>query len=451
MKKLLQFVLMLQLCATSTKVNAQLADTIAVTKWTIHDCLEYAAAHNIDVNTLRLNELSSIQDLSAARAVKIPSLNGAVGNTFTNANNDITGNNAFVNQLSSTGTYSLNADIVLWNGNLINNTILQNKLLVQSAGLAVNHSINTITLLIAQAYLNILLSKENLKYVNDLVAASAALVKQGQLFYDAGSVAKINLLQLQSQYAGDKYLLVQTQNAIRENTLLLKQLLQLPTDSLFDIVTPDSVAAIEPLPSLQRVQEKAMQSFPEIKIGQLGIEIASLGIAKARGGFKPVLAANASIGSGYSDMIRNASAPKTGYFTQAGNNFHQRLGITLSIPVFSNRINKTNLAKANIQYTQSTLNLQNYRLVLSQAVEQVYLNVSNAQQAYSAANEQLVAATESFRIINEQFRLGGTSTFEVTQLRNQYVQAVQAYTQTKYTAVLQFKIYEFYLGNPVTF
>jgi outer membrane protein len=46
--------------------------------------------------------------------------------------------------------------------------------------------------------------------------------------------------------------------------------------------------------------------------------------------------------------------------------------------------------------------------------------------------------------------LGGTNTFEVLQLRNQYVQAVQAYTQAKYTAVLQYKIYEFYLGNPVT-
>jgi outer membrane protein len=276
------------------------------------------------------------------------------------------------------------------------------------------------------------------------------MVRQGQLLYDAGSVAKINLLQLQAQYSSDKYLQVQTENAIRQNTLLLKQLLQLPTDSTFDINTPVSLTTTEILPSLSSVQEKAIHDFPEIKIGQLGIDIARLDIAKVQAGFRPVLSAYGAIGTGYSNLITNSSYPKTGYFTQTGDNFYQQLGFSLSIPIYSNLTNKTNLAKANIRYSQSALNLQNYELVLMQAVEQAYLNLSNAKQAYSAANEQLIAATESYRIINEQFKLGGTNTFEVLQLRNQYVQAVQAYTQAKYTEVLQQKIYEFYMGNEIT-
>ena len=156
------------------------------------------------------------------------------------------------------------------------------------------------------------------------------------------------------------------------------------------------------------------------------------------------------MGTGYSDVIINSNSPKTGYFKQAGNNFYQRLGVTLSIPIFSNRINKTNLEKANIAYKQADLNLQNDQLVLSQAVEQAYLNAVNAQQAYDAANQQLLSATESYRIVNEQFRLGAINTYDLLQQRNQYVQAVQAYTQAKYTAFLQQKIYEFYMGNPVT-
>ena len=298
--------------------------------------------------------------------------------------------------------------------------------------------------------LNILLAKENLKYIADLVATSDSLVKQGQLFYDAGSVARINLLQLQAQFASDKYLLVQTQTTLRQSLLLLKQLLQLPTDTLFDVVTPGSVTVAEALPSPISVQHYALQNFPEIKIGQLDIDIASLDIAKAKAGFKPVLSANASIGSGYSNVLTNAVLPKTGYFTQSGNNFYQLIGLSLSVPIFSNRMHATNLEKANIGYRQANLNLQNYQLVLSQAVEQAYLNTANALQAYAAANEQLMAATESFRIISEEFKIGGTNAFEVLQLRNQYVQAVQAYTQAKYLAVLQYKIYEFYMGNPVT-
>ena len=294
------------------------------------------------------------------------------------------------------------------------------------------------------------MARENLKYISDLVSTSEARVKQGQLFYDAGSIAKIDLLQLQAQLASDKYLLVQLQNAIRQNILSLKQILQLPTDALFDIATPVSIEAAGMMPSLHSVQQTALQNFPEIKIGKLGVDLAGLDIAKAKAGFKPLLTANGGLGTGYNDVITNSVFPKTGYLRQTGNNFYQRIGVTLSIPIFSNRINKTNLEKANIAYKQADLNLQNDQLVLSQAVEQAYLTSANALQAYDAANQQLLAATESFRIVNEQFRLGAINTFDLLQQRNQYVQAVQAYTQAKYTAVLQQKIYEFYMGNPVT-
>jgi len=429
-------------------VHSQVSDTAR--KWSIQECFQYATEHNIQINTLRLNERSVLQDLYAAKAVKIPSLSGSVGNTFNNANNPYGNDNHLVNQLTSSGNYTINSSIILWNDNYINNNIRQRELLTQSAGLSVNQSLNNITLLITQAYLDILLAEENLKYIIDLVNTSEARVKQGQLFYDAGRIAKKDLLQLQAQLASDKYLLVQTQNAIRQNILTLKQILQLPTDTLFDIVTPASIEAASVMPSLHSVQQNALQYFPEIKIGKLGVDIAALDIVKAKAGFKPVLTANGGLGTGYSDIITDSIYPKTGYFNQAGNNFYQRAGVTLSIPIFSNRINKTNLEKANIAYKQADLNLQNDQLVLSQAVEQAYLNAANAQEAYVAANQQLLYARESYRIVNEQFRLGAINTYDLLQQRNQYVQAVQAYTQAKYTAFLQQKIYEFYMGNPVT-
>jgi outer membrane protein len=448
MKQLMRYAFLAFAMAIFNPIHAQVSDTAK--KWNIQDCFLYAREHNIQISTLRLNKQFTLQDLSAAKAVKIPGLSASVGNTLNNANNPFDNNNHLENQLTSIGNYSLNSSIVLWNDNYINNNIRQREMLTQSAGLSITQSLNNITLLITQAYLDILLAKENLKYITDLVSTSEARVKQGQLFYDAGSIAKKDLLQLQAQLASDKYLLVQTQNAIRQNILSLKQMLQLPTEVLFDIVTPDSVEVIGMMPSLFSVQQTALQNFPEIKIGKLGIDIAALDIVKAKAGFKPVLTANGAMGTGYSDVITNSISPKTGYFKQAGNNFYQRIGVTFSIPIFSNRINKTNLEKANIAYKQAHLNLYNNQLVLSQAVEQAYLNSTNAQQAYDAAKQQLLFATESFRIVNEQYKLGGTNMYDLLQQRNQYVQAVQAFTQAKYAAVLQQKIYEFYMGYPVT-
>ena len=452
MKHFLRYGLLFFVIAFPAIAHAQVS--VPMKGWTIQECVRYATEHNIQINTLRLNEQTAEQYLSAAKGAKIPNLIASVSNTFDNANNNVNGTGNLTNQLTSIGNYSLNSSIVLWNDNSVNNTILQRNLLTKSAVLSVVEAQNNIILSITQAYLDILLAKENEKYVTDLVNTTGASVKLGEMLYSAGSIAKKDLLQLQAQWASNKYFLVQTQNTIRQNILNLKQLLQLSSGIAFDVVTPAETDVKVALPSLAEVQQTAEANFPEIQISKLGIDIASTNVVLAKSGFKPVLKANCALGSGYSDVITNAVAnsanPKTGYFTQTGNNFYQNLGLTLSVPIFSNRINKTNLAKANIAYKQANLNLQNSQLVLSQSVEQAYLNALNAQQSYDAANQQLLAGSESYRIANEQLKLGAINTYDLLVQQNQYIQAVQAFTQAKYSAVLQQKIYEFYLGNPVT-
>ncbi|MBC7934494.1 MAG: TolC family protein [Rhizobacter sp.] len=418
--------------------------------WTIEQCIDYAKQHNIQVNTLQLNRQSAEQDLIAAQGSKIPSLSAAVASTFNNANNNAAGNGTLVNQLVNSETYSVTSSIVLWNDHYINNNIRQQNLLTQSASLSVLQTQNNLTLSITQAYLNILLAKENEQYITDLVNTTTASVHQGQMLFDAGSIAKTSLLQLQAQLASDNYLLVQVQNTIRQNILALKQLLQLPSQTPFDITKPASIKTSSTIDELQIAQQTALNNFPEIKMGKLGVDIAALDIAKAKANFKPVLKASGAFGSGYNDVFTNNTSPKTGYFAQTGNNFYQNLGVTLSIPIFSQRVNKTNLEKTNIAYKQANLNLQNNQLILTQAVEQAYLNTINARQAYDAANQQLISAIESYRIVNAELKLGAINSYDLLQQRNQYVQAVQVFTQAKYIAVLQQKIYEFYIGKPVT-
>lgn len=418
--------------------------------WTLQQCIDYAKQHNISINTQRLDQQATAQDLAAAKGARIPSLNGAVGNTFTHASNDAHGNGDLVSQLSSSGTYALNSSLVLWNDNTISNTIRQKDLLFQSAGLSVLQQENNITIRIAQAYLDVLLARENLHYIENLVVTSDSLVRQGQLFYDAGSIAKAALLQLQAQLAGDKFTLVQTQNAVRQNTLVLKQLLQLPSSTDFDVAQPQQLQVNSMLYPLTEVQQAALANFPDTRIGQLGVDIAALGISNAKAANKPVLKATGALGSGYTDILSNPVSAHQNYFTQTGNNFYQAIGLTLSIPIFSQRINKTNLEKSRIAYNQARYDLQNTQLVLTQAVEQAYLTAQNGLQSYTAASEQLQAATESYRIGNEAFRLGSIDTYALQQQRNQYLQAVQSYTQARYSAILEQKLYGFYLNNTIT-
>jgi len=265
-------------------------------------------------------------------------------------------------------------------------------------------------------------------------------VETGKKQYEAGSIARSAYIDLQAQLATDKYNFVTAQSAVRQNKVTLKQLLQLPMLDSFDIVSPDTVVSTEAVPALDQVQATALQNRPEIKNAQLGIEVSKLDLAKARSGYLPTLAASGSVSSGYSNNQHDA------YFKQLDNNFFQQIGLSLSVPIFTRRVVKTNVENAKIEIEQSRLNLKNIRTTLALAIEQAYINVVNAQGQYDAAVEGLKATQESYRIAKAQLDVGASNIVEFLQQKTLYTQSFQVYLQAKYNAALSIKIYDFYMG-----
>jgi outer membrane protein len=406
--------------------------------WDLQTCLDYAMKNNIQLNSLRLTKKSGEQNLLLSRASRLPNLTGsATQNVIGSKNTNLTYG------VSPSGSYSLNSSMTIFNGGFINSDIKQKGLLVQQADLSVSQQLNDLTLLITEAYLNILLSKENIIYIKDLVNTSVAQVGQAQQQYDVGTIALVSLAELQSQLANDKYLLVTATNSQRQNTLTLKQLLQLPTDTPFQILVPDTLMATGLLTPLQEVQRIALATRPEVKNSELGVSVSELDLAKARAGYLPVLTAGGILSSSY------VKDPNNNYFKQLDNNFYQQIGLTLSVPIFTRRVNKTNVELSKIEIDQSKLTLQDTKTNLSQTVEQAYISVLNAQAQYDAAVEQFRYTQESYRIASEQLKVGVANIVEYLQQKNLYIQALQAYIQAKYTAALNIRIYDFYRGIPV--
>ena len=69
---------------------------------------------------------------------------------------------------------------------------------------------------------------------------------------------------------------------------------------------------------------------------------------------------------------------------------------------------------------------------------------------YNAAMVEYNYSKESYRIANEQLKVGVANTVDFLLEKNQYIQAQQALVQAKYNVVLTLKIYDFYKGIPIT-
>jgi outer membrane protein len=419
-------------------------------RWNLVQCIEYAKKNNIQINSLRLSKLTSQQEYLLAKAGRLPNLSGSASQSFIHQNRQ--GNASIVNGnsvvtggssgITSSGQYSLNSSVTLFNGGYINNNIQQKNIAVESANLDIIQQENDITLQITQAYLAILLDKENVISDTSVVNTSKAQVKLEQQRFNVGSVARKDLIQMQAQNATDQYNLTTAMNTERADLLTLKQLLLLPADVDFDIQKPVALGINASLTPLKQAEDTAMKYRPEIRNGQLGVDIAQYDVKKARAGYLPTLSAGGGLGSQYSSG--------SGYFSQLNNNFYQQLGVTLSIPIFTRRVVKTQVEEAKINVDQAKLNFSNTRITLSQSVERAYINVQNAQSQYDAAQVQFNFNQESYRIANEQLKIGASNMVDFLLQKTLYVQAQQAVIQAKYNLLLTQKIYDFYRGIPVT-
>jgi outer membrane protein len=440
----LVFQLFLLSLLTPTRAGAQDSTTGKPTgRWNLQACLDYAKKNNITLNGLRLSQKTAEQNYLLSKAQQQPNLtgNGSLSYTHSKAATAVIGGvqttSSWVNSLGASSS------ITIYNGGFIHNDIQQKNLEIESANLNILQSENDITLQITQAYLSILLAKENVVYEQDLINTTMAAVDQGRKQYEAGSIARNAYIELQAQLATDRYNFVTAQSAVRQNKLNLKVILQLPYQDSFDIVEPDTVISKEAVTALDSVVSIAMNSRPEIKNGQLGIDISRYDLLKAKAGYLPLLTASGNLSSSY------YSRSTDGYFKQLDDNFFQQVGVSLSIPIFTRRQVKTQVENAKIEIEQSKLNLQNIRTVLAQNIEQAYINVINAQGQYDAAVEGLTASQESFRIAGEQLKVGASNLVDYLQQKTLYTQAFQVYIQAKYNAALSIRIYDFYMGIAV--
>lgn len=427
-------------------VCAQKTDSeSAIRQWTLQDCIDYAKRNNFQVNSLRLGGTAAMQDLYQAENNKLPDVYGSFSHAWIQRKNSNGAGSGTQPPASFSSNYGVNSSLVLYNGGFLKNSIKASQLQVQAARLTVEEATNDITLGIAQAFLNVLLAKENSRVFEALLATSEAQLKQGQLRYDAGGISKKELLQFESQIASDRYNLTNARNAYASNLLSLKQLLQLPVGYELSVATQAQIEPQEAVPPLPSVQQAALATRAEVKNKEVALNLAFVDRDLVRAGRLPTIDIGAGLFSGYS----NSQSPK--YFSQLNKNLYETVSIGASIPIFSRRQNKTNLTKADIAIDQAKLALQETRLALTQQVEQAYINLQNAQAQYKAAAAQLKAAEEIYSITQEQLKYGAINMVEVLQQKASYVQALQAFVQAKYTAVLYNKIYQFYTGEPITF
>ena len=417
-------------------------------QWSLKECIDYALENNISLQKTRLQKESAIEDIKQSTSALLPSLSFSSSQNVTYRpwpeSNRATVANGYVetsvDKVYYNGSYGLNANWTVWNGNRNYNQIKLNKITAQKAELDSAYTANSIQEQIAQLYVQILYSHEAVNVCKKTLEVSTLNENRGKEFVGVGKMSKSDLAQLTSQRAKDEYSVVEAEGNLRNFKRQLKQLLQITNDEEFDITIPNTSdeMALQAIPAMNSVYASALNTRPEIKNAQIGIESSDLSIKMAKAQRMPTIGLSASA------MTNTTSMSDNEWGTQLKNNFDVAGGLTLSVPIFDNRQTKTAIRKAKIQKQEYQLDLLDKQTTLYSTIENYWTQANTNQSMYKAAKESTKSAQVSYDLLSEQFRLGLKNTVELMTGMSNLLNAQQNELQSKYLTILNISMLNFY-------
>ena len=421
-------------------------------QWSLRDCIDYALANNIQLQKAKIKEYSALEDVKQSQAALLPSLNLSTSQNVnytpwpqqgraTVADGYV---QSSVDKVYYNGSYSLSGNWTVWNGNKNRKNVKLNKEAAEQARLDSATTANNVLEQIAQLYVQILYSNEAIAVTKESLKTSQTNEQRGKTMVEVGKMSKADLAQLTAQRAQDEYAIVEAESNLRNYKRQLKELLQITSDEEFDVAVPSTTddMALEAVPALNDVYAASLEQRPEIKNAKLGIESSDLGIKVAKAGRMPTVSLNAGVMTSTSSMSDNA------WGTQMKNNFSLGGGVTVSIPLFDNRQTKTAINKAKLQKQSYLLDLQDKQTTLYSTIENYWLQAVTNQNKFKAARVSTESAQASYELLSEQFKQGLKNTVELMTGKTNLLQAQQNELQSKYLAILNLNMLEFYqTGN----
>ena len=443
-------VLLLLLCSFTIQAQSK--------KWTLEECVGYAIQHNISIKQTELDTKIAAIDKKEAKGNFLPSLNSNTSHSWNiGLNQDIT--TGFLrNQTTQFTSASTSVGLDIYNGLQNLNTLRKANLSIVAAKYQLLKMKEDVALNVANAFLQVLFNKENLKVQQEQLAFNEKQLARSQELVLAGSVPRGDLLDIKATVASDKQKVVAADNALLISKLGLVQLIQLPDFENFDILEDTTFKEQHTILSQTptTIYDKAKENRTELKIAQTNLEIAQKNLAIAKGGFQPNLKGFYNFSSRVSYADVPAFDPVTGniigtknpapFFDQFSNNNGQSFGAQLSIPVFNGFSVRNNVERAKVNLEKSKLAVEQQELDLQRNVYAAFTDAEGALNAHEASLVALEARQEAYHYAKEKYAVGMMNAFDFNQSQTLLSNAQSEVLRTKYDSIFKIKILEFYFG-----
>lgn len=445
--------------------------------WTLQQCIDSAVARNLQVRQRNLQAQAAGVNYSQARSNLLPFVNGNVGHSINQGRSIDPFTNGYVNQQINAANYSLNSDIILFNGMTLKNNIRRYNYEAQAAQQDIQQEKETVTLNVILSFLQVLNNEDIAAISKAQLAVTTLQVQRLEILNNEGSIAPPLLYDLRGQQKGEEANLVNAFNNIETAKLDLLQLMNLPYDAAMTVVRDGSETLLQAYTvTADSVYQNALQKMAIVKAAALRTHSAEAAVKAAKGQYYPAIALNGNVGSNYSSFARkdnligasevatesyvfvngsktpvlvmqnNYQSQKILYPDQIRNNISTSIGLGIRVPILNGMQTRNQVKLARITVKSFLLAEENTKLLLQQAIERAYLSMTNARERYKALLEQVAAYTESFRAAEVRFNAGAGTSEDYILAKSRLDNANLNLVLAKYDYILRTKVLDYYNG-----
>lgn len=424
-------------------------------KWTLEECVTYAVEHNITIEQYELDLENAKVDKSDALGNLLPSLNGQMSASSNTGFSINPTNNLPTNSTAFNVNAGLSSNVTLFDGLRNIHQLNRAKMNAISNQYRLDNLKDDIRLNVANAYLMVLSSKEQLKTFKAQYAVTEQDLKKTKELVESGVLPRGDLLEIEATAANQQQQIVNGEGSVLIARVNLAQLLQITDYENFDIAEEEF--AIPPSDILKNspkvIFDKALTFRNDIKFSKSNVDLAEQDLKIAKGAYLPTLGAFFQYGSRYSDVTQIPDG-NGGVYTP---NFTDQMwifdgisyGAQLNVPIFNGWSTRNNVKRSKISLEKAKLQFEQTKLDLENSIQQAYVDVGTFEKAYEAALKTLEARTLAYDYAKERYDNGLMNAFDFGQAQARVDNARADVIRTKYDYIFRLKILEFYFGLPI--
>jgi outer membrane protein len=427
-------------------------------KWTLKECIYHAIKNNITIKQSELDLQTSAIAKKDAIGNFLPNINASSSHSWNIGLNQNITTGLLENQTTQFTSANLNANVDIFKGLQNINQLRKANLAIIASQYQLTKMQEDIALNVANAYLQILFNKENLKVQTQQKILNTKQYNRTVELVDAGNVPKGDLLDIEATMATGNQRVIVAENTLLLSKLSLAQLLQIQDFQNFDISEDDMPSLLSTIlnETPEAVIAKAKENRTELKIAETNLALAEKDISIAKGAYLPSLTAfygyntRASNSNGF-EIINGVpiiTSPKP-LFDQFSTNKGQNFGFSLNIPIFNGLSVRNNVARTKIALAKSQLAKNQQELDIERNVFTAYTDTKAAKESYEAALQIEKARELAMQYAKDRYEIGMMNVFDYNQSQTAFVNAQSEVLRTKYDYIFRIKILEFYFGIPL--